>query len=131
MLLLAVGASVGAASARAAELVMFDDPSCGWCRRWHAEIGPSYPNSPEGRQAPLRRVHIRDQGKSGVALLSPIRATPTFVLSERGREIGRIVGYPGADFFYPRLAELLRMVPAPEPHFRPPTERSARLRRDP
>ena len=25
---------------------MFDDPGCVWCRRWNAEIGPSYPQSP-------------------------------------------------------------------------------------
>ena len=126
-LLFAVGLLAGVASSRAAELVMFEDPNCGWCRRWHAEIGPSYPNSAEGQQAPLRRVHIRDQDTVGIALASPIRATPTFVLAEDGREIGRIVGYPGADFFYPRVEELLRMLPAPELRFRPPAERSAGL----
>ena len=64
---------------------MFDDPGCVWCRRWNAEIGPGYPRSPEGQQAPLRRIHIRDQAKAGVALARPINATPTFVLVEDGR----------------------------------------------
>lgn len=116
------GLGAGAAAAQAAELLMFDDPACVWCRRWHAEVGPSYPRSDEGRMAPLRRVLIRDQATLGVALSSPIRGTPTFVLVERGREIGRINGYPGADYFYPQLGELLRrLAPAvPEPAPRPP-----------
>jgi len=99
----------------AAELLMFDDPGCVWCRRWNAEIGPGYPRSPEGKQAPLRRIHIRDQGKAGVALASRVNATPTFVLVEDGQEVGRIAGYAGRDFFYPMLEELLRKIPSPAP----------------
>jgi hypothetical protein len=47
------------------------------------------------------------------------------VLVEDGREIGRIVGYPGADFFYPRVAELLQRLGPRLREFRPPAERSA------
>lgn len=113
--LLAMIASLaaGIAGASAAELLMFDDPACVWCRRWTAEVGPGYPRSPEGRQAPLRRIHIRDQGKAGVALTQRITSTPTFVLVEDKQEVGRIAGYPGSDFFYPMLDELLRRIPAP------------------
>jgi hypothetical protein len=112
MLLAAVLANAGA---WAAELLMFDDPNCVWCRRWTAEIGPGYPHSPEGQQAPLRRVYIRDQSKAGVALARPVNATPTFVLVDEGQEVGRIAGYAGRDFFYPMLEELLRRIPAPTP----------------
>jgi hypothetical protein len=115
LLVLAVGLAGGAGGSYAAELVMFDDPNCVWCRRWHAEIGPSYPNSEEGRLAPLRRVHIRDQADAGIALARPIIATPTFVLVHEEQEVGRIDGYPGSDFFYPRLAELLKRLPPPLP----------------
>lgn len=114
LLLLITGSlAVGVAGARAAELVMFDDPTCVWCRRWLAEVGPGYPNTEEGRRAPLRRVYIREQARSGVALNSAVTGTPTFVLAEDGREIGRIVGYPGADYFYPMLGELLQKLPPP------------------
>ena len=95
----------------AAELVMFEDPGCGWCRRWHTEVGPAYPRTAEGRVAPLRRVHIREQSRSGVLLERPIVATPTFVLTEKSREIGRIVGYPGEEFFYGQLENLLKSTP--------------------
>jgi hypothetical protein len=123
-LLLMAGLVVAASGVQTAELVMFEDAACSWCRRWHAEIGPGYPHSEEGQRAPLRRVDIRDLHMSGVSLASPVRATPTFVLVEDGREVGRIVGYPGADFFYPRLEELLARLPPPEPEERRPSLRS-------
>ena len=114
--LLVAGLAAGPSAARAAELLMFDDPGCVWCRRWTAEIGPSYPRSAEGQLAPLRRVPIRDQASAGAILKSPIRGTPTFVLVEDGQEVGRITGYPGADFFYPQLGELLaKLAPARTP----------------
>jgi hypothetical protein len=109
----------------AAELLMFDDPGCVWCRRWNAEIAPSYPKTREGQQAPLRRVPIRDQARAGVALARPINVTPTFVLVEDGQEVGRIDGYAGRDFFYPMLAELLRRIPPPNRRLGPPLQRSA------
>jgi hypothetical protein len=97
--------------AQAVELVMFEDPGCPWCRRWHAEIGSAYPLTAEGQIAPLRRVDIRDQAAAGVSLAQPVTATPTFVLADEGREVGRIVGYPGTEFFYPLLGDLLKRLP--------------------
>ena len=84
----------------AAELVMFESPGCAWCARWHAEVGPGYAKSDEGRRATLRRHALADAAMSGVALATPVVASPTFVLVDHGREVGRIVGYPGADFFW-------------------------------
>ena len=46
-----------------------------------------------------------------MALERRITVTPTFVLAEDGREVGRIVGYPGNSFFWELLGELLRRVP--------------------
>lgn len=114
--------AVAALPVRAAELVMFDDPACVYCKRWLAEVGPGYPKTEEGQRAPLRRIFIRDQGQAGVQLKSPVNATPTFVLADdEGREVGRITGYPGADYFYPMLGEILRKLPtqaAPKPRLR-------------
>lgn len=110
-LLCAMALFAGAYSARGAELLMFEDPGCVWCKRWHAEIGPGYLNTEEGRLAPLRRLNIREQAHSGAMLERPIVVTPTFVLIDDGREIGRLVGYPGSDFFYGLLGGLLGRLP--------------------
>ncbi len=83
---------------------MVEEPGCVYCARWHAEVGPAYANSAEGRFAPLRRVRL---GATEIGHLKGLRYTPTFVLVEGEREIGRIMGYPGADFFWGLLAELL------------------------
>jgi len=105
-----IGVSEGA-NARGAELLMFERPHCVWCQRWDSEIAPTYPRTIEGSLAPLRRIHIRDQSTAGVLLERPVTVTPTFVLANDGREIGRILGHPGNEFFYGLLAELLKRVP--------------------
>ena len=99
-----------AAAMPAAELLMFEEAGCPWCARWHAEVGPGYPKSSEGRIAPLRRLDIRSGVPSGMTLSAPVRATPTFVLVENGREVGRITGYPGADFFWGLLGGLVNKL---------------------
>lgn len=89
-----------------AELIMFRQDGCAWCMVWQREIGPIYPKTPEGSFAPLRQVDI-SQSSSTVGLAQPVTATPTFVLFENDREIGRITGYPGASFFWELLSEIL------------------------
>lgn len=100
---------------RAAELVMFESRLCEWCRAWHAEIGPIYPKTREGRRAPLRRVDIDAPRPADLAFVRGVRFTPTFVLVEGGREIGRITGYMGEDFFWGQLDELLQRLEAGAP----------------
>ena len=101
---------VSAATGRAAELLMFEEKWCTWCERWNAEIGPIYPKTVEGKRAPLRRVDIHGQLPGDVALASRLQFTPTFVLVENGREVGRIEGYPGEDFFWGLLDRLLKRL---------------------
>lgn len=108
-------AAAAFAPASAAELLMFELQGCPWCRRWHAEIGPAYPNTPAGQKAPLRIVDIRRPALGGITLAKPVQSSPTFVLVEDGREIGRITGYPGAEFFWPMLDDLLAKLDAPSP----------------
>jgi thioredoxin-related protein len=93
-----------------AELIMFESASCGWCRQWHAEVGPGYSNSAEGRHAPLLKHRLGESTK-GIVLRTPVVSTPTFVLVDGGKEIGRITGYPGDHFFYGMLDELLDRLP--------------------
>jgi hypothetical protein len=110
-MLWALALVAGGQGVNAAELLMFEEPGCPWCRHWHTEIGPGYPRTEEGRLAPLRRINIKDQANAGVTLKQPITATPTFVLAEDGREVGRLVGYPGSEFFYGLLGEVLARLP--------------------
>ena len=107
----------GMLSAQAAELVMFEEPGCPWCARWHAEVGPGYPLSEEGKRAPLRVVALARAQAAGVRLAAPVVASPTFVLVDNGREVGRIVGYPGADFFWGLLDQLFKKLDRHSAHF--------------
>lgn len=102
----------GAGTAVAAELVMFESDSCEWCEIWHKEIGPIYPKTEESQLAPLRRVSIEDPVPADLSHLKAVMFTPTFVLMENGKEVGRITGYPGEDFFWPLLAEQLDKLAA-------------------
>lgn len=91
----------------AAELVMFESPICEWCEQWDEELSGIYPKTAEGKRAPLRRVNIYDTRPDDLEDVKGISFTPTFVLWDEGREIGRIVGYPGEDFFWGLLGELI------------------------
>lgn len=90
----------------ALQLVMFERDDCPWCRTWHREIGPGYAKSDEGLQAPLRRVDLEKPWPADLPKLA-ILYTPTFVLMACRQELARMVGYPGADFFYPKVAQLI------------------------
>ena len=98
-----------AAPAGGATLVMFESPICEYCELWDEEIGVVYNRTPEGRFAPLRRV-TKDRDAHGIRNLRAIIYTPTFVVVKDGREVGRITGYPGEDFFWPMLADILELV---------------------
>ena len=104
--------SVGMAAGSTLELVMFDSPDCEWCKVWEEQIGEGYHLTEESRKAPLRRVDI-DEQKKVKGLKRPITHTPTFVLMSGGVERGRISGYPGADFFYPLLDDLIAKAQQP------------------
>ena len=110
--LIAAAMLVSAGIARSAELLMFEEKWCSWCQQWHAEVGPIYPKSAEGRRAPLRQVDIHRAYPEGIAFKSRPQFTPTFVLVHDGREIGRIEGYPGEDFFWGLLARIMKGLPA-------------------
>jgi thioredoxin-related protein len=103
LLVLGLAFSVPAA---AAELVMFEAAGCPYCARWNREIAPIYPKTAEGKRAPLRRVDIAAPRPADLASIGDIVYTPTFVLLEDGREIGRIVGYSGDEIFWSLLAGL-------------------------
>jgi len=106
-LLLAVCLGVSINVAAAAELLMLERPGCVWCMRWNEQIAPAYPKTAEGRVAPLRRVDLSKPWPKDLAGIAADRFTPTFILTSGGREIARLRGYPGDEFFWPLLGEML------------------------
>jgi thioredoxin-related protein len=104
------------AAALASELVMFERADCVWCQRWDREVGAAYALTDEAKQLPLRRVDLDRQSDSGVTLAAPVIFTPTFVLVDEGREVGRITGYQSNDTFWGLLGVLAaKLKPAREP----------------
>jgi thioredoxin-related protein len=95
------------AAASAAELVVFSSARCPYCLAWEREVGRTYAKTGEARQAPLRRIDIEAELPADLDRLREVDVTPTFVLVEEGREIGRIVGYSGSQHFWPELHRLL------------------------
>ncbi len=98
--------------ARAAELVMFEQAGCEWCETFDREIAPIYAKSEEGLRAPLRRVDITRAPPPDLAFIQVERFTPLFVLVDKGREIGRIRGYPGPESFWMQLSVLFGKLDA-------------------
>ncbi len=88
-------------------LIMVEQPGCTYCAMWDHEIGPAYPNTAEGRFAPLERAQLRDGAPQGVTYDRRVLLTPTFILVRDGSEIARMEGYVGEDFFWPVYARFL------------------------
>jgi thioredoxin-related protein len=109
-LLLVIIACNFPSTSSAAELVMFESEGCEWCEVWDEEIGVAYAKTSEANIIPLRRVDIDDVHNTDLKHLKGLIYTPTFVVMDNGRELGRITGYPGEDFFWQFLNDILEKV---------------------
>lgn len=108
-LLVAAAMGLAALPARAEPfLIMAEEAGCIWCALWNKEIATIYPKTAEGQAAPLRRIDIRDEPPSDIAFARRLTYTPTFVLVNDGKEVSRIEGYPGEDFFWGLLGQMLK-----------------------
>jgi hypothetical protein len=94
-------------SADSIRLIMVEEAGCRFCRAWNAEIGGGYRKSAEGRFAPLKRVA---RGAPEIKNFAPVVYTPTFLVVRSNEELGRITGYPGADYFYGELRAILAVA---------------------
>lgn len=99
--------------ASAKQLLMIEEAGCTWCELWDEEVGTIYANTEEGRKAPLVRHDIDDFPAGNLELDGSVHYAPTFIVVENGRELGRIVGYPGEDFFWQLLGQLLNEAEPP------------------
>jgi len=99
----------------AAELVMLEKPGCPWCARFNAEIAPAWLNTSEGKRAPLRRVDITQPWPDDLVGIQKEIFTPTFILLDDGREVGRLRGYVGDEFFWYLVDDLIAQLPETSP----------------
>jgi thioredoxin-related protein len=99
--------------AQASELVMFEQGGCVYCARWNRDVAPVYDKTTEAKVLPLRRIDIGQQSQAGVTLASPVLYTPTFVVVDNGKEIGRITGYISDDSFWGLLDSLAAKLETP------------------
>lgn len=95
----------------AAELIVFEDTSCGPCILFEREVAAIYLNTAEGRRAPMRKQLLGAELPESLAFVAPVSIAPTFVLIDGGREIGRFQGYSGQELFWMSLAYLMQKLP--------------------
>lgn len=88
-------------------LVMVEQPGCVYCKAWDEQVSAIYPRTDEGKAAPLTRIQLRAALPQGMQFDRPAAFTPTFVLLRDGIEVGRIEGYPGEDFFWGLLGQMI------------------------
>ena len=93
-------------------LYMAEEDGCQWCERWNEEISHIYPKTSEGQAAPLKRFDLHDE-MPDVEFKTRVSFTPTFILVDDNKEIGRIEGYPGEDFFWGLLGMMLERAEIP------------------
>jgi hypothetical protein len=91
---------------------MAEEAGCYWCQKWNEDIAHIYPKTAEGRTAPLRRYDLHTDTPE-VELQRRVSFTPTFILVDDGREVGRIEGHPGEDFFWGLLQALFTRADIP------------------
>jgi len=92
---------------------MVERAGCPYCARWDKEVAPIYSKTPEARTAPLRRIGIDALAQSGIDLTQPVRYTPTFLLVDEGREVGRLTGFMNDDTFWGLLDTMIAGLPGP------------------
>lgn len=88
-------------------LIMVEQPGCAYCAAWDDQIAQAYDRTDEGRFAPLERADLRMGAPEGVEYDRRVQFTPTFILVREGREIARMEGYVGQDFFWPLFRGML------------------------
>lgn len=111
VILAALAVIVITGPSHAAELLVLEQRGCEWCAQFEIEIGPIYAKTREGRVAPLRRIDIDRPWPSDVPAVEHLRYTPTFVLIDGDKVVGRLEGYPGDNFFWPMIDDLIAKLP--------------------
>jgi len=103
--------SVTTTAIPAAELLVIEQDDCPYCKKFNFEIAQAYPNTAEGTCAPLRRIDLHEPWPMEYEHIQAEQFTPTFILINDGEEIDRLIGYPGDEYFWFLLGEMLQKLP--------------------
>lgn len=78
-------------------LIVVEASGCGWCSKLRQDLAPDYQQSSYQELAPLVYLNIDAYTLRQMKLSAPVMFTPTLLMVDReGKELGRIVGYPGS-----------------------------------
>ena len=107
---IAVFLILGITSAKANELLMFNNKHCGYCKAFLEEVGVNYENEKESYMPSLVIIDAYNQPdwfKEAYAenRIKPIRGTPVFIIWNGRKELARLIGYYDKETFYERLKE--------------------------
>ena len=92
----------------ALELLMAHNPDCGICQKFIKEVAVDYNDSKIAEKLPLVIISVSEQPEWFKQAyrenrIKVIRGTPTFIIWNGRKELGRIIGYHSKDKFYDRL----------------------------
>ena len=95
--------------AYALELLMFHSKYCGYCMAFMKEVAVDY----EYRDMPLVIIDAYNQPdwfKEAYKenRIKPIRGTPTFIIWNGRKELARLTGYSGKEWFYTNLDSMFK-----------------------
>jgi thioredoxin-related protein len=98
----------------ALELLMFNNKHCGYCSAFIEEVAVDYKyKDHKNKDLPLVIIDafkqpdwFREAYKEN--RIKGIFGTPTFIIWNGRKELGRIIGYNGKQWFYERLNELFQ-----------------------
>jgi thioredoxin-related protein len=93
------------------ELVVMEAPGCTYCELFRRDVLPSYQASERAKEMPIRFLDINDTTPEALGLDSDIDIVPTFVVLKNHKEIGRIPGYMGPEFFFHSINHLISSAP--------------------
>lgn len=94
------------------QLVVLEAPGCDYCKLFRRDVLPAYQTSSRTKDIPVRFVDINDLETSGIEMDAPISIVPTFVLTSRNHEVGRIPGYVGPETFFHAINYLVSSAPS-------------------
>ncbi len=86
---------------------MVEQEICPYCKMFDREVGVDYDSTDIGQEVPLRRISLQADWPADLKRVRYDRLTPTFILVENGKEIGRLRGYPGKVIFWELLNQMI------------------------